>query len=293
MNTSLRRAIFVLAISLSIQTSFGLVFHLTAIQYKGVIVYLVTPAQASDIYASEHPVPNPCNVNFRLRTCASPDGRIIASAQQNGTVTICDASSGKLIATVYQPHSESIERQLGLFVAPQGALIRGLYIEALSISPNGKFLATQRTDEPAIVWNVQGSLKKRILEWPPSRRYDMARELRFSMDSKLLVSLGSHYDDKSPGCNRLAVWDISTRKQLLYLRSSKNSHFERFLLSPDGKTLTTIAGQQPGLAWPKFDRKNAVQMWDIRTGTKRVFIEQGKLPKLEDSRKTGFPRSRE
>jgi WD40 repeat protein len=180
----------------------------------------------------------------------SPDGRRLATASDDKTARVWDASTGKELLTL-SGHTAGVN---GIAFSPDGRRLAtasddktarvwdastGKELLTLSghtagvigvaFSPDGRRLATASDDKTARVWDA--STGKELLSL--SGHTDGVIGVAFSLDGK---RLGSASRDKAA-----KVWDASTGKELLTL-SGHPRLLRDIAFSPDGRCLATPTG---------------------------------------------------
>jgi RNA polymerase sigma factor (sigma-70 family) len=142
---------------------------------------------------------------------------------------------------------------------PAGALARfgtvrfrhGGPVEALSLSADGKRLATGADDGTIRLWDVQtGKLLRR---WDGLGAFSMGFSVALSPDGKALATPAR--TDGAGGPEQVALWDTTTGKELRRVGEPLTSPCSRLAFSPDGKL---VAGGE----W----ESGKVLVWDAETG---------------------------
>jgi RNA polymerase sigma factor (sigma-70 family) len=183
----------------------------------------------------------------------SPDGKMLAAAFGDG-IRFWDVVTGKLI------------RQLAL---------RGGYAASLAFAPDGKTLAVTDGDlglvdhlKPSKVPTVRlldpvtGRELRKPFELPEaassrdrSPRWVSMGHVAFSADGKVLAAVVTSSSRLGTDPS-IRVWEVATGRVLSRLeRAGADELSGRFVLSPDGKSLVTLAG-----------------LWEVATGKMRAPI---------------------
>ncbi|MEX2119438.1 MAG: hypothetical protein WD847_07575 [Pirellulales bacterium] len=169
----------------------------------------------------------------------SPDGSILAAAAEDATVALWEVATGKKLASLYRPKESDFLRGSALVWTP-----------TMLFSPDGKILATQRGDEPAMLWRVADGKQMASLS-----DGGVIGHLEFSPGGKLLMALG--HDDKASGRNRLTLWEVTTGKERAAFREAEHVEFLEAAFSPDGKTYMAVVGSRE----PDNTR---IRIWDTQ-----------------------------
>jgi WD40 repeat protein len=211
----------------------------------------------------------------------SPDGRRLASGDDEGTVLLCDAATGQQLHAL--PQKDGGVRLLRF--APDGKQLvvvsrklartwdttTGKEVQSRevgekdwrAISPDGKWLASQDS--------LRALDKDQSLPLAEVRGNGLIG-MDFSPDGKFLVSSyggipgtlkdgdwGSHltFDNSSPGA--VVIWDAATGKELRRLKGLRGYVWPyQTVFSHDGKLVAAACGN-----W-------GVQVWDATTGEPRL-----------------------
>jgi WD40 repeat protein len=144
----------------------------------------------------------------------SPDGRLIASAGNEGRIRIWSASNG----------------------AFESELVHAGAVHCVRFSPDGKYLATASEDKSIRIWAVA----RRGLINTLSGHTDKVMSLAFGSDSRMLVS----------GSEDLTIrfWDILTARQI----GKQDKHGEGVrgvAISPDQKFLASVSPDKQINIW--------------------------------------------
>jgi WD40 repeat protein len=177
----------------------------------------------------------------------SADGERIASASQDGKVTICDAQSGRQLCQ-FRAHDK--------------------HARGVAYSPDGRLLATTSWDRTVKIWDVQTLAQDRN---PSPLRILRLRGagygIVFSPDGKRLVSAGE-YTIRPDGLGRqfaeIKIWDPVSGHELCTLEGQERPMWSAVTFSPDGQFLAT--GHQEGRGDGIIG--NVVHIWDANTGRK-------------------------
>jgi WD40 repeat protein/serine/threonine protein kinase len=177
----------------------------------------------------------------------SPDGECIASASQDGKVTIWDAQSGRLLFQ-FRAHDK--------------------HARGVAYSPDGRLLATGSWDKTVKIWEVQTLANDRN----PSPVHTLTHRgvvwsVLFSLDGKRLAAAGSRpASSETPGVELadIKVWDPISGQELCTLEGQELETWSALAFSPDGQSLATGHRlDQAGIVG------NVVDVWDANTGRKK------------------------
>jgi WD40 repeat protein len=208
----------------------------------------------------------------------SPDGKAIASANRDGTVTTWDMATGKLGRT-FSGHSGVVRgvtfapggkyvvssgedgtvRRWDLATGKQDKLVpvpdhleyksTSNLVGSLAFSPDGSVLAAGLQTRVALLRgsSLQDLERIALLADGQSNVQTNVESVAFSRDGKKLAAVG--------GWHHIIVWDFKTRKELLALKFPHgNEPVDCVMFSSDGKLLAS--GGHDGMA----------RLWDANTG---------------------------
>jgi WD40 repeat protein len=209
----------------------------------------------------------------QLREVRAPDAVILATVENDCTVVLRDAISGNAIATLYEPSD-----------ACRGATSQMPPSPWISLSPDGRLLATDRGYGPLDLWRLRGLRKVASLH---AGHID---SLEFLLDSTVILVVATEAG-KLAHRNEIRIWEIATQKQLFYARESYAMQFKKAALSPDGKMIFAVVGPS-GRGWVNERyRMNRIKLWDIEDpkepvifkGESAEFSPDGKYLAVTDS----------
>ena len=197
----------------------------------------------------------------------SPDGKRIATASQDKTAKIWDATTGQLLLTL-MGHTASVngiaysldgkriattsdDHTARVWDAATGEELLTLsghtdWVYRIAFSPDGARLVTTSNDETARVWGAQTG--KELLTF--TRHGDVVFDAAFSPDGKRIATCG--FD------GTVRIWDSNSGEELLVLPIEKETPVK---LAPHGVAFTPngkfVAVASNGVA---------AKMWDATTG---------------------------
>jgi WD40 repeat protein len=206
----------------------------------------------------------------------SPDGRRIASSDQDGWVKIWDVQTGQLFLKfrAHQDHARSLvfssdghrlatgswDGTLKTWDARTGKNLLTIrhdnYVYSVAFSPDGRYLAGACSKAPehgVKIWDAASGDQLRML----GRREGAVYSIAFSRDGKRLAAAGA------PTRGRVTVWDVPTGKEQ---RTFVLAHAVwGVTFSPDGRLLVATCGDSQ-------QATAALKVWDVETGEEHLTL---------------------
>jgi len=201
----------------------------------------------------------------------SADGKLIASANQDGTVKIWDLATGRNMrvltdhkayceAVKFSPNNQYIasagrDNTINVYNVETTALLKSFKdhtdaVTCLDFRVDGKYIASGSRDKTVRYWEVAQKDRNPLMRTFTGHT-DMVHSVSISHDGKYIAS-GSW--DKT-----IKIWDIENNKLLKTLTGHKGDVWS-VNFSNDSKTI--ISGSQDG----------TIKIWDIETGTNTLTI---------------------
>ena len=234
-------------------------------------------ALAANIVTGEMVKPTTDGVYFAL---FSPDGTKIATVNQDKTIRIRDAESGKELQKLERqaqrawyvdlsPDGKKIitasdDGTAQIFEVDSGKVLQvlhghtnnGPYMPAgvifVAFSPDGKKVVTTGVDETARIWDVDSG--KELLTLDSGKEYQQREKgevvavnsASFSPDGKKVATAAQH--------GVTAIWDAESGAVLQKLDVQKET-VNSVAFSPDGKKIVTVSGYE-----------RIIRIWDTESG---------------------------
>jgi WD40 repeat protein len=144
----------------------------------------------------------------------------------------------------------------------------------VAFSPDGRRLATWGRNGTACMWSLPDGKKiaTPLLEG--------AHDIAFSRDGSRLAARG--FSEKNSEAWKIKVWQVADRALLSSFGVRAHNNYERFAISPDGKTIAIADGWGESVDLVRGYGRMGVQFWDVATGRER--------PEKPDSLSGRFPR---
>jgi sugar lactone lactonase YvrE len=165
----------------------------------------------------------------------SPDGKLLASADGDGTVGLWDPPTGQAV--------RAIQAVTGPADANPG-------VAGVAFSPDGKLLASADGDGTVRLWDPATGRAIRAIQAATSTNggNPVVAGVAFSPDGKLLAS--------ADGDGTVGLWDPATGRAARAIQAvtGPNGSVSRVAFSPDGKLLASV------------DADGTVRLWDPVTG---------------------------
>jgi RNA polymerase sigma factor (sigma-70 family) len=200
-------------------------------------------------------------------------GKILATGDQDGTITVWDVATGNEVATflghqktvrclAFSPDGKTLTsgaedntvRLWDVAAKKERAAGEGR-VNAVAFSPDGKTLATGDNDNTVKLWDTAEFKVLATLDGHSAR----VTALAYAHDGKTLVSGGAD--------STVRLWDLATRKERLRLQG-QIGRADAVAFTPDGKSVVSSGyekgkdGQITGL----------VRIWDVASGEERAIL---------------------
>lgn len=246
-----------------------------------ILALLLLVLAPSTVLASEPSPPLPHGVlvrggtmrlfNGRVPTCLtfSPDGRILASGDEDGRAHLWDRGSGKELrlgehdgevwCIQFLPDSKTVltagsDQCIRFWDPATGKELRHLEghqgaIWSLALGSDGKTLASGSSDGTVRLWDLATGKQIRCLVENQGDVFAVA----FAPDGNTLATVQSRDILAGEGADAIHLWDPATGKKLRTLEGHEG-RIRALAFAPDGKFLATAAEDGP------------VRLWEAGTG---------------------------
>ncbi|MFZ1040013.1 MAG: WD40 repeat domain-containing protein [Anaerolineales bacterium] len=211
--------------------------------------------------------------SYITSTAFSPDGKMIASGDTDGTITLWDVSTHQPIGQLF---AEPVHMVYSLAFSPDGKTLASgnedgtlvlwntstrqtvgqpfiestapIPISSVAFSPDGKILASGNIDKTIILWDVaihQPIGKPLLGDTGP------VLSVAFSPDGKTLASGGCGKFSLNLTCSKgeIVLWDVVTRQPMGQPFRGHTDWVSSVTFSPDGKTLASGSSDNSIILW--------------------------------------------
>ena len=214
------------------------------------------------------------HTSFVRSVAFSPDGTILASSSENGTIKLWNMARKTNIATLRHTN-------LGYSIAfsPDGTILASSsengtiklwdvatrrniatlgghtsFVRSVAFSPDGTILASGALDDMVKLWDVAGQQHIATFKHPY-----FVESVAFSPDGTTLAS-GAWGGNSSADAGNIWLWDVSTRRNIATLSGHRGCVIS-VVFSPSGTLLASGASDE------------TVKLWDIATRTNIATLE--------------------
>ncbi|KAF5522140.1 Vegetative incompatibility protein HET-E-1 [Colletotrichum aenigma] len=211
----------------------------------------------------------------------SPEGETVALALHDGTIQICDTSTGKVSQTLCGGHEHTVfavafsrdgellasashDERVCVWNASNGTVDSTLVghtgaVFSVAFSPDRQMLVSTSSDESVRIWNPNtGDLMATL-----QAHSNWVNSVAFSVDGKLFAT-GSH--DKT-----VRIWDVSIISNHSQVSSDSQGHnaaVKSVTFSPDGKFVASISNEKTVKLWNSITgdlfRTLAGHLWNVQ-----------------------------
>lgn len=175
----------------------------------------------------------PYNAGPVMAVAISPNGRMLAAAGSDGSVTLWDMDALE-VRLVLKGHTKKVR--------------------SLAFSADSKLLATGGEDRLIKVWEVEFGQERYTL---PKQKLE-ADAVAFSPDNRLLVTGAGHVKQRDGA--QLRLWNAQTGESIAHV-PGQGAAVTDLAFSPDGRTLATAS------------KDGIVRLWDTATWKERGTLQ--------------------
>jgi hypothetical protein len=168
----------------------------------------------------------------------STDGKLLATANDDNSVRLWDAATGKVGKTLWG-HTGPVY--------------------TLAFSPDGQFLASAGVDKSILLWNVSSGKMVRKMTGHTAE----INAITFSPGGQILATGSSDFS--------VRLWDVNTGKEVGAGHGHQGA-VQTVAFSPDGKALGTGADDQLIMFWDLTSLTNPTQRAVLKGHTSRIFL---------------------
>ncbi|MBO0857839.1 MAG: PD40 domain-containing protein [Chloracidobacterium sp.] len=191
------------------------------------------------------------------RVAFSPNGKLLASTHNDGSISLWDARSGRFVLSfvghtgfvtsiVFSPDGKllaggSTDSTVKLWEVSSGRFVHSFAghkdsVYGVAFSPDGKSLASGSNDKMIKLWGISGG--NLIRTFPGHNSF--VRSVAFSPDGKWLASGSYDYT--------VGLWELSSGRRIRSFEGN-NNWVESVTFSPDGKTIASGSSNSEIKLW--------------------------------------------
>jgi WD40 repeat protein/transcriptional regulator with XRE-family HTH domain len=219
-------------------------------------------------YGATHRETAICGIPSVWSVAFSPNGQILASGSEDGTVRLWEVATGHQIGSpltggagtvnsvAFSPNGQILAsgsedgtvRLLDVATGHQiGSPLTGGSgsVNSVAFSPNGQILASGSADDTVRLWNVATGPQ---IGMPLASHSQWVNSVVFSPDGKTLASANSN--------GLIRLWNMVTRRRAGNLTSPVSQPPLAVAFSPDGNTLASA-------------HNDSIELWDVASGHQR------------------------